>query len=93
MQCLDWQFSVCLQDAEPGESIARQPPKKDQFAEGVTILNQELKTPKQKTETDSREVVDQQSTSATAKQSPETSTQTYGSAAAFLGFRYRVYPA
>lgn len=67
-----------------------QQPKAGQLAEGVAVMNQELKSPDEKAKTDTSEAA----TDGTASQqqsergSKHLSRPSYGSAAAFLGFRY-----
>lgn len=60
------------------------------MAEGFAVLNQELKSPEEKTEADTRGLVEQDQTAATGVNgaTKEASQPAFGSAAAFLGFRY-----
>ena len=77
------------QGVAAGGGLPRQQVKAGQLAEGVAVMRQELKTPDEKAKTDSSEAVTDrrplEQQSQTGKE--QISVPSYGSAAAFLGFR------
>lgn len=80
---------MCLQGASTSETVTTERPGASQLAEGVAVLNQELKTPEQKTRANTGQMMeeDHNSDSSVRQDKDGPAKPAYSSAAAFLGFR------